>query len=73
VQHVMPESGRLAHGHPDHELVHGLEPDQLVAVASQSLPRYRLSSVAKLGLWFLRVFILLITFTVVYTFIISLH
>jgi hypothetical protein len=73
MQDVIPESGRLAHGHPDDELVHGLEPDQVVAVASQSLPRYRLTPIANLALWLLRIFVLLITLTVVYTFIVNLH
>jgi hypothetical protein len=63
---------RLSHGHPDDELIHALEPDQIVAAASCSLPRYRLSRAGFIALWMLRVFVLLITALVVYTFIIAL-
>lgn len=63
---------RLSHGHPDSELIHALEPDQIVAEASRPLPRYRLSRAGNLALWLLRVFVLLITAIVVYTFIITL-
>jgi hypothetical protein len=63
---------KLSHGHPDDELIHALEPDQIVAVASQPLPRYQISSGGNVALWLLRIFILLITMLVVYTFIIAL-
>jgi hypothetical protein len=63
---------RLSHGHPDDELIHALEPDQVVAAASRPLPRYQLSSAGNVGLWLLRIFVLLITALVVYTFIIAL-
>jgi hypothetical protein len=49
-----------------------LEPDQVVAVASRPLPRYQLSSAGNVALWLLRIFVLLITALVVYTFIIAL-
>jgi Mn2+/Fe2+ NRAMP family transporter len=60
---------RLSHGHPDDELVQALEPDQLVAATSMPLPRYQLSRAANVGLWFLRIFVLLMTALVVYTFV----
>ena len=60
---------RLSHGHPDDELIHALEPDQVVAVASRPLPRYQLSSAGNIALWFLRIFVLLIATLVIYTFI----
>ncbi len=41
---------RLPHGYPDSELIHALEPDQIVEITSRPLPRYRLSPVANLGL-----------------------
>ena len=63
---------RLSHGHPDDELIYALEPDQVVAAASRPLPRYRLSRAGDIGLWLLRVFVLLITALVVYTFIVAL-
>ncbi len=62
-----------AYGHPDDELVRALEPDQIVAVASQPLPRYVLSRTENVALWALRVFVLIITALVVYTFVISLR
>ncbi len=64
---------RLSHGHPDNELIHALEPDQIVEIASRPLPRYRLSPVANLGLWILRIFVLMISALVVYTFIAALR
>lgn len=63
---------KLSHGHPDDELIHALEPDQVVAVASRPLPCYQLSSAGNAALWLLRIFVLLITALVVYTFIIAL-
>jgi len=63
---------KLSHGHPDDELIQALEPDQIVAVASRPLPRYQLSSAGNVALWLLRIFVLLITALVVYTFIIAL-
>jgi hypothetical protein len=63
---------RLSHGHPDDELIHALEPDQVVAATSRPLPPYRLSRGGNVALWLLRVFVLLITVLVVYTFIIAL-
>ena len=56
---------KLSHGHPDDELIHALEPDQVVAVASRPLPRYQLSSAGNIALWFLRIFVLLITALVI--------
>lgn len=60
---------RLSHGHPDDELIHALEPDQIVVVASRQLPRYQLTGAGNVALWLLRIFVLLITALVVYTFI----
>ena len=67
------ELHRLAHGHPDDELVCALEPDQIVAAASQPLPRYQLSTAESFALWALRIFVLIITMLVVYTFVLSLR
>ena len=67
-----PPPDRLSHGHPDDELIHALEPDQVVAAASRPLPRYRLSQGANAALWLLRIFVLLVTALVVYTFIVAL-
>lgn len=46
-----------------------LEPDQLVADKSRPLPRAPLSRRASLGLWALRVFVVIISAMVVYTFV----
>ena len=60
---------RLSHGHPDEELIQALEPDQLVAATSKPLSRYQLSHTANVALWLLRIFVLLMTALVVYTFV----
>ncbi len=63
-----PDIHRRSFGHPDEELVSALEPDQIVAAASHPLPRARLGRAANAALWAVRVFVLLITVLVVYTF-----
>jgi hypothetical protein len=52
----------------DQELVMFLERDQLMADTSLPLPRAPLSKRANTGLWALRVFIILISIIVIYTF-----
>ena len=59
---------RLSFGHPEHELVAGLEPDQTVAAASQALPRARLGAGGNAALWIVRAYVLLVTLMVFYTF-----
>lgn len=66
------ELDRLSHGHPEEELIIGLEPDQVVAAMSRPLPRYQMSGAGNLALWLLRIFVLLITALVVYTFVVAL-
>lgn len=46
-----------------------LEPDQLVAETSKPLPRAHLGAAATAGLWALRVFVILVSVMVIYTFI----
>lgn len=60
---------RLSHGQPDDELIHALEPDQLISATSKPLHRYQLSRTANAALWFLRIFVFLMTALVVYTFV----
>jgi hypothetical protein len=60
---------KLSHGHPDDELIQALEPDQLVAATSKPLPLYQLSHAGNAALWLLRIFVLLITALVIYTFV----
>lgn len=58
----------------DEELVMHLERDQFVSVTSQPVPRASpLSRRASAGLWALRVFVLIVSAMVVYTFIDQLH
>jgi hypothetical protein len=52
----------------DQELVMFLERDQLVADTSVALPRAHLSRRANLGLWTLRVFVIMLSGMVIYTF-----
>lgn len=63
---------KRTHGHPEDELVDALEPDQIAAVASRPLPRYPLSRTANRLLWLLRIFVLIITMLIFYTFVVSL-
>jgi hypothetical protein len=59
-------------GHSDSELIEGLEPDQLVVTSSMPLPLLQLSRTWRIAFLALRVFVLLITALVVYTFVVSL-
>jgi hypothetical protein len=65
----IPPIDRMSHGHPDEELIEALEPDQLVSATSKPLPRYELSPIANVALWLLRIFVLLMTALIVYTFV----
>lgn len=60
-------------GHPEEELIEGLEPDQLLAAASKPLPRLRLTRSAEIGLRVLRGFVLLIAVLVIYAFVLKLR
>jgi hypothetical protein len=55
------------------ELVMHLERDQFVAATSQPVPRVSLSARASAGLWALRVFVVLVSLMVIYTFIAQLR
>jgi len=57
----------------DEELILGLERDQFVAETSQPVPRAQLGPRAQVGLWALRVFAVVLSAMVVYTFIAGLH
>ena len=50
-------------------LVSFLEPDQLVADKARPLSRARLSGRATAGLWALRIFVLVVSAMVIYTFV----
>ncbi len=51
------------------ELIMNLEPDQLVVETLRPVPRALLSRRALLGLWALRVFVVIVSLMVIYTFI----
>jgi hypothetical protein len=55
------------------ELIMHLERDQFVAETSRPVPRATLSARATAGLWALRVFVVLVSLMVIYTFIEQLH
>jgi hypothetical protein len=52
----------------EEEMVMFLERDQLVSDKSQPVPRAHFSSGARLGLWALRIFALVVSAMVIYTF-----
>ncbi len=55
------------------ELIMHLERDQFVAETSRAIPRAALGIRAVAGLWALRVFVVIVSLMVVYTFIDQLH
>jgi hypothetical protein len=55
------------------ELIMHLERDQFVAETSRPVPRAVLSARATAGLWALRVFVVLVSLMVIYTFFDQLH
>jgi hypothetical protein len=64
-----PEHGRQTpERSQDHEATH-LERGQLVAETSRPVPRAALSARAVAGLWALRIFVVLVSLMVIYTFI----
>jgi hypothetical protein len=61
-------SGRPPHERFDDELVMDLERDQFVSETSRPVPRAELSRRATIALWALRVFVVLVSLMVIYTF-----
>jgi hypothetical protein len=55
------------------ELIMHLERDQFVAETSRPVPRAPLSARASAGLWALRVFVVIVSLMVIYTFVEQLH
>jgi hypothetical protein len=72
-------SPRIPHQHrqPPERLEAGpvtfLELGQLVAETSRPVPRAALSTRAAAGLWALRIFVVLVSLMVIYTFVVQLH
>jgi hypothetical protein len=63
-------------GHPSRdseELIMFLEQEQLVSDRSTRVPPARLSARGKAALWMLRIFALIVSFMVIYTFVVQLH
>jgi hypothetical protein len=61
-------------GQPSEEgLIMHLEPDQFVAATAEPVPRAPLGPRAKAVLWALRIFVVLVSVMVVYTFVDRLH
>ena len=69
----MPHETEYRHeGHYETQLIQSLEPDQLVAAVAKPLPRLQLSRSVVITLWAVRIFVLIISVLVVYTFIVQL-
>ena len=65
----IPERDLQAQERHEDELIMHLERDQFVAETSRPVPRAALSARAAAALWALRVFVVLVSLMVVYTFI----
>ena len=59
-------------GDRESQLIESLEPDQLVAAVAKPLPRLQLSRTVRIALWAVRIFVLIISVLVGYTFIVQL-
>ena len=59
-------------GHYETQQIQTQEPDQLVAAVAKPLPRLQLSRSVVITLWAVRLFVLLISVLVVYTFVVKL-
>jgi len=59
--------------HAPHELIMHLEPDQLVAETFIPVPRAHLSVRARVALWGLRIFALVLSVMVIYVFVAQLQ
>jgi hypothetical protein len=64
-----PTRTNREHAADDEQLVMYLEPDQLVTDKSRPIPRAPLSKHANAALWALRVFALIVSAMVIYTFV----
>ncbi len=69
----IPEAELQPQERYEDELIMHLERDQFVAETSRPVPRAVLSAGATAGLWALRVFVVLVSIMVIYTFIVDLH
>lgn len=69
----IPEQDLQAQERAEDELIMHLEHDQFVAETSRPVPRAPLSARVNAGLWALRVFVIIVSLMVIYTFIDQLH
>jgi hypothetical protein len=69
----IPEQQLQAQERAEDELIMHLERDQFVAETSRPVPRVPLSARATIGLWALRVFVIVVSLMVIYTFVEQLH
>ncbi len=67
------EQDLQSHERFEDELIMHLERDQFVAETSRPVPRAVLSARATAGLWALRVFVVLVSLMVIYTFVAQLQ
>jgi hypothetical protein len=65
--------GRESYERSEDELIMDLERDQFVAETARPVPRAALGRRAMTGLWALRVFVIVVSAMVIYTFITQLH
>jgi hypothetical protein len=65
---AIPERDLQAQERHEDELIMHLERDQFVAETSRPVPRAPLSARARAGLWALRVFVVIVSLMVIYTF-----
>jgi hypothetical protein len=70
---AIPERDLQAQERHEDELIMHLERDQFVAETSRPVPRAPLSAQARTGLWALRIFVVIVSLMVIYTFIEQLH
>ena len=66
---TIPEQDLQAHERFEDDLIMHLERDQFVAETSRPVPRAALGGRATAGLWALRIFVVLVSLMVIYTFI----
>jgi hypothetical protein len=70
---TIAESDLQSQERAEDELIMHLERDQFVAETSRPVPRAPLTARASAGLWALRVFVVLVSLMVIYTFAAQLH
>jgi hypothetical protein len=70
---AIPERDLQSQERHEDELIMHLERDQFVAETSRPVPRAPLSARARAGLWALRVFVVIVSLMVLYTFVEQLH